>query len=50
MDEKLTRIGIDVDDKLLAKVDKAAKEKRWSRSMLAKVALEEYLKKTKEVL
>ena len=46
-EKKLTRIGIDIDDEILAKVDKVAEEKRWSRSMVTKVALEDYLEKKK---
>ena len=46
-EKKLTRIGIDVDDEILSKVDKLAEEKRWSRSMLVKVILEDYLSKKK---
>ena len=46
-EKKLTRIGIDVDDEILLKVDKLAEEKRWSRSMLVKVILEDYLSKKK---
>jgi len=44
-EKKVTRIGIDVDDKTLSEVDKVAEEKRWSRSMVTKVALEIYLEK-----
>ena len=43
-DEKLTRIGIDVNEETLKQVDEIKDKERWSRSMVTKVALENYLK------
>jgi predicted transcriptional regulator len=43
-ENKLTRISIDVDDEVLAQVDTIAEKERWSRSMVSRVALENYLK------
>lgn len=43
-EKKLTRIGVDVDEETLRQVDELAVRERWSRKMIATVALENYLK------
>jgi len=43
-EKKLTRIGLDVDDKTLAQMKELAEKERWSLRQIAIVALENYLK------
>ena len=43
--KKLTRIGVDVDDATLSQVDEIVAKERWPRTVVARVALESYLKK-----
>ena len=43
--KNLTRIGVDVDGETLKQVDEVAVKERWPRTVVAKVALESYLKR-----
>jgi len=41
---KLTRIGIDVNEKTLKQVDEICEKERWSKKRVVEVSLEYYLK------
>ena len=43
--KNLTRIGVDVDDETLSQVDEIASKELWPRTVVARVALENYLKR-----
>lgn len=43
-DKNIIRISVDVDEEIAKQVDELAEKERWSRRVVLKVALENYLK------